>query len=270
MLADITHFSMVGFPLEISSNAALNRAADAQLKSADQRGVVRCQPAPGDAEKRVCVIRDPSGGELWYGLRNRSDHSEMITLNPAFKGEGRARLQIDGDVSEAAWKPFEIGLYARFSGEETPIVFELADPEQVALAKPGAEVTVSLAAFSYAPDVFKTEKEYHAAQRKAGVKYSFAANMFIPSGTFFEKVGGAMPDDAKHPVPYADFAGAVLKADLRTNSAGGGKFWAVLARTYGGATVDVVIDPASIQIEPKPGYIVSGRFWLTGRIVPSL
>lgn len=261
---------MVGFPLEVSSNGALNRSAGAQLKSADQRGTMRCEPAPGDVEKRVCVIRDPSGGELWYGLHKRSDgDAEMITLNPAFAGEGRAKLQIDGDVSDPEWKPFEIGLYARFSGDETPIVFELTDPEQVALAKPGAEVTVSLAAFSYAPDVFKTEKDYYAAQRKAGFKYPFAASMFIPSGTFFEKVGGAMPDDAKHPVPYADFAGAVLKADLRTNSTGGGKFWAVLARTYEGATIDVVIDPESIKIEPKPGYIVTGRFWLTGRIVPA-
>lgn len=268
MLADITHFSMVGFPMEMTDAASVGRVAGAQLQAADQRGAVQCQALKGDAKRRrVCVIRDPSGGELWYGLDGAAASSQMITLNPAFAGEGRVKLRVDGDASDPEWKPFEISVAARFAGEATPIVFDLADPDQAALATSGADVTVSIAAFSYAPDVFRDEKAYFAAQRKAGFKVQFAPDMFIPTGMFFEKAGGAMPDDAQQPVPYADFAATVLKAELRSNGAGGGRFWALLARTYGGATVDVVIDPASIKVEPKPGYIVTGRFWLTGRIV---
>lgn len=260
---------MIGFALDSHDQAALFRSAQTQLQAAQARGFVRCESARPDDANMICVIRDSSGAELRYGLRNRGNGAEMITLNPAFVGEGRMKLHVDGDVSDPEWKTFEVTVSARFAGQEVPVVFDLADPQQATIAKDGAEVTVSMAGFSYQPNIYRDEKAYLEAQKKAGQKIAFAPNMFIPTGTLFEKIGGAMPNDAKRPTPYADFAGAVLKADLKTSEAGGGKFWSLLVRTYGDAIVDVVIDPNSIKFEPKPGYIVSGRFWLTGHIVPA-
>lgn len=268
MAGDITHFSMIGFALDTHDGAALLRSAQTHLQAAEARELVRCEPALPGGGTQICVIRDGSGAELWYGLRSDDRGAEIITLNPAFVGESRMKLRVDADVSEPEWKPFEVTVSARFAGDEVPVVFDLADPQQATIAKAGTEVTVSMAAFSYEPNLYRDEKAYVAAQKKAGQKFTFAPNMYIPTGTFLEKVGGAMPDNAKLPTPYADFAGTILKASFKTSSAGGGQFWSLLVRTYADATVDVVIDPQSVKLEPKPGYIVQGRFWLTGHIVP--
>ncbi len=102
---------------------------------------------------------------------------------------------------------------------------------------------------------------------KPDVKAKFAPDYFVPSGMFFERVGGAMPDGAGRPIGFADFAGKVLKSELRTNAAGSGKFWWALVQTYGGSTVDVVMDPATVSSDPAVGSIVTGRFWLSARLV---
>jgi hypothetical protein len=41
-----------------------------------------------------------------------------------------------------------------------------------------------------------------------------------------------------------------------------------MVRTYGGYTIDVVLHPSQAKRDPVPGTVVSGRFWLTGRLVP--
>jgi hypothetical protein len=262
MWADVTHFSMVGFVYEGEANTGIGQLVQAQIKT--------CTPKPLGPDDLSCEVRDPSGAELRISLRKHPDgRAELITLNPAFAGESRVKAHIVADNSDPEWAPFEVGRAARFAGEQTPFMFELADPAQAATINPGSDLTLSISAFSYAPELFKDAKSFLDAQRKGGAKVALAPEFFIPSGMMFEKVGGALPDGAKRPTPYADFAGTVLKATLVKNAAGGASFWSVLARTYAGATVDVVIDPATIRVEPRPGYIVTGRFWMSGRIAPA-
>jgi hypothetical protein len=257
---DVTHFSMIGFVYEGEAQSGLSAMAEKQLAA--------CKPRALDETSINCVVRDRSGAELSIGLRKGLDGAtSLMTMNLGFVGEGRAKLSISGDSSDPEWRPFEITRAARFAGDEAPLIFDLADPREAAEIRPGSEVTISIAAFSYDPEIYADAKAFAEAQQKDGAKITFAPNYFIPTGMFFEKVGGAMPDDAKRPTPYADFAGTVLKADMRRNTAGGASFWWVLAETYGGATVDVVIDPATIKTEPKPGNIVTGRFWMSGRLV---
>lgn len=261
MQADVTHFSMIGFPMD-GTNAGVNALVSKQIS--------RCAPKPISEADIACAVHDNSGAEIWISLHKRPDgKTEFVTLNPAFAGEGRVKLHIDGDNSDPEWTPFEVSRAARFSGEATPIIFDLADPTQAAGTGPGTDVTVAISAFSYQPSLYEDATAYYAAQKKAGSKVLMGAESFIPSGMFFAKAGGAMPDDAKRPRAHADLAGTVVKAKLLTNAAGGAPFWSVLTKTYGGATVDIVIDPASIKVEPKPGNIITGRFWLSGRIVPA-
>jgi len=169
------------------------------------------------------------------------------------------------DVSDSEYKPFERTFSAHFAGDQAPIVFELADPREASAFVPGAKVTIRITAFSYEPHVFADEADYMKYQENGKIK--FAANYFVPSGMFFQKAGGTMEDDAKHPSPDADFAGTVLKAEQRANSLGG-KFWWTTVKTYDGAIFDVVMDPASINESPKTGSIVTGRFWLSARTAP--
>jgi hypothetical protein len=203
---------------------------------------------------------------LRVGLkRNAKGAWEVQTANPAFSGEGRANVEITADVSDPEYKPFERNFSAHFAGDQAPIVFELSDPREATSFNAGAKIAIGITAFSYEPHLFSDEAAYMKSQPNEKVK--FAANYFVPSGMFFERVGGAMEDGAKRPSPIADFAGTILKAELRTNSLGK-KFWWTSVKTYGGALFDVVIDPASIEDSPEPGAVISGRFWLSARVAP--
>lgn len=81
-----------------------------------------------------------------------------------------------------------------------------------------------------------------------------AADHFIPSGMFNADMGG---EAGGRPTANADFAGTVLKSELRANDAGRGRFRWALVRTYGGNTIDIVLDPAQVKLDPQPGTIVS-------------
>lgn len=253
---------MVGFAFDVRNEAGLTKSARPYLANC-----VLTELTPADS---ICLVRDRSGGELRLALRKTApDASELVTLNPAFDGESRVEVEIDAEASDPDWKPFEVAMSARFAGEETPLVFDLADPADVARLKPGARVSMRIAAFSYQPAVYADEAAYAKAQTATGAKLQFAPNFFVPSGMFLASVGGAIPEGSSRPTAYADFAGAVLKSELRTNGAGKGRFWWALVQTYGGATVDVVIDPKAIRAPPKAGSIVTGRFWLSARLIPA-
>jgi hypothetical protein len=254
MFADVSHFSMAGFPVAIADQQAFARQLEGFAN--------QCDPEPMSEADLICVVRDPSGGEIWIGLRKEAASTAMATVNPGFGGQGRARMEIVGTAAEEEYKPFEVTVTASLEG--VPVVFDLADPRQTKLLKPGSELTLSLAAFSFQPELFKDEMSYYAAQRKRKPAVAFAANYFIPSGTFNPEVGGAAGDEG--PAAYADFAGTVLKSELRTNGAGHGSFWWALVKTYGEMTVDVVLDPTTVKQALKPGMVVTGRFWLSGRV----
>lgn len=258
MDADVNHFSQAGFEVKSTDAAALSQSVQPYAE--------RCVPEALAGADLICLVRDPSGAELWIGLKKLGDGQlELASFNPAFAGEGRAKAEIVGDVSDPQWKPFEIALSASLAGDDIPFVFDLADPRQAAQARPGKAVAVSLAGFSFDARVFKNEKSYYQAQKEDGAAIAFAANHFIPSGTFNAEVGGMA--EAGRPTAYADFAGTVLKSELRTNTAGRGRFWWALVRTYGDYTIDVVLHPAQVKLDPVPGTVVSGRFWLSGRLV---
>jgi hypothetical protein len=258
MDADINHFSQAGFELKATDAAAMSQSIQPYAEA--------CVPEVLAGADSICLVHDASGAELWIGLKKlENGQLEFASLNPAFAGEGRAKAKIVGEVSDPEWKPYEIAVSASLAGDEVPFVFDLADPRQAAQATPGKAVAVSLTGFSFDARVFTNEKAYYQAQKKDGAKIAFAVNHFIPSGMFNADMGGMA--DAGRPTAYADFAGTVLKSGLRTNGAGRGRFWWVLVRTYGDYTIDVVFDPAQVKLAPTPGTVVSGRFWLSGRLV---
>jgi hypothetical protein len=258
MDSDVNHFTQAGFELRVRDQASFSRAIQPYAE--------RCTPETLGGADLVCLVKDPSGAELWIGLKKlEGGQLELGSVNPGFAGDGRVKAKIVGDVSDPQWKPFEIAVRATFAGDEVPFVFDLADPRQAAQAKPGKAVAVSLTGFSLDAQIFRDEKAYRSAQKKDGARIAFAANHFIPSGLFDVEAGG-MADAAK-PTAHADFAGTVLKSELRSNAAGRGRFWWALLRTYGDYTIDVVLDPKQVKLAPTPGTVVSGRFWLSGRLV---
>jgi hypothetical protein len=62
------------------------------------------------------------------------------------------------------------------------------------------------------------------------------------------------------------FAGEIKEFELKTNALTNAEFYWFLVETLGGE-IDVVSDPKWIEKEPQIGGIVSGQFWLSGKII---
>jgi hypothetical protein len=251
VLAAVSHFSMIGFAVDSRNPETF---ADDLIKYAET-----CEPLLLQADHRICVISDRSGAEIWVGLDAKAGQFEAQTFNPALRGKGRTQVIVDGDVSAAQWKPFEITIQAEFAEAKTPLIFELADPREASAFLPKAKLEVDLTGFADEVEIFESETAYYASQQTKEVK--FASNHFIPSGMFKES------EADKTPTPHALFAGTILDSELRQNERGKAQYWWVLVRTYDGAVVNVVADPAMVKSRPPKGGILSGSFWLSGRLV---
>lgn len=65
---------------------------------------------------------------------------------------------------------------------------------------------------------------------------------------------------------YAIFSGHILEVEKKTNKLSEASFYWILVDTLGGL-YDVVVDPRLIAEHPTIGNIVSGTFWLSGRLL---
>ncbi len=253
--AGVSHFSMVGFPVDITS---------AQTAGADFEHYVQlCNPEPLSKEGLLCVVKDHSGAELWVSLLDKGEGPvELNTANPAFSGRGKTKIVVTADASPPEWKPYEVRIQAQFASGEAPLILDLADPREASRFIAGAKLEVDVTAFADEIALHDSEQVYYASQKD--VKVKFASNHFIPSGMF--STGSDQSGQPQYSTAHALFAGKILEAELRNNATGGGKFWWVLVQTFDGATFNVVADPIAVKTAPRIGGILSGSFWLSARL----
>ena len=213
-------------------------------------------------ETSVCNYRTLNAGdgvELW--LEEDLDGS-ITQLNPHFSGATRMRVRIvdrvviprGATVNNAfkAWADPDGD-----SGDQPgayPFVFDSPDFHLYdSLELPIIE-EVQIAAFVEDVRVYRSEEELRAADTGA---LEYAVESFVPLNNFVAE--GAMT------VAYAKISGRVIETRIIENQKTPESFcWARL-RTFGGE-VDMVADPALLERTPEEGDIVSGYFWLSGRI----
>lgn len=211
---------------------------------------------------------DESGAEIYL---QGNFKQELIGFNPHFAGKSRRKVgltkKIERDSSELdggfhAWaNPDEEKI---IDSGEYPFVFDVPDfriNEEIEIPK---LCEIQLTAFASNDfQMFANEKDYYYSQKD---ETKMAAKSFIPSGMF-------LPDENAAPIepprPIGIFAGEIKEFELWTNKVSGVKFYSFLVETLGGE-VDVVADPKLIAGEPKVGGIVSGQFWLSGKILTDL
>lgn len=209
---------------------------------------------------------DASGAEIY--LQGNFDQ-ELIGFNPHFAGTSRQKValtqKIARDSSELdggfhAWA----NLYStteEISGEY-PFVFDAPDflineIENFPIVK-----DIQLTAFASNDfQIFLDEEDFYDSQTSEA---KLATKSFIPSGLF-------SPEQTDENIdlsvvrPIGIFTGEIKEFDRRTNQLSGQDFYRLLIETLGGE-IDVVADPKLITEEPKIGGIVSGQFWLSGKI----
>jgi hypothetical protein len=207
---------------------------------------------------------DSSGAEIWL---QGNFQQELIGFNPHFAGKSRRKVgltkAIERDSSELdggfhVWaNPSDEDVE---SSGEYPFVFDVPDfrnNENIEFPK---LCEIQLTAFaSNEFQIFESEEDYFNSQEG---EPKMASKSFIPSGLF-------SPDGSEQnesPRPFGIFAGEIKEFDLKTNELSGEKFYWLLVETLGGE-VDVVADPKLIPNDPKNGGIISGQFWLSGRLI---
>lgn len=212
------------------------------------------------------VYTDLSGAQIYL---QGNFNQELIGFNPHFAGKSRRTVAltqaVERDSSELdggfhAWaNPSEDSTEAG----DYPFVFDVPDFRTVEIAEFPRVAEIQLTAFASNDfKVYGGEEDYQNAQ-ESDLKY--ASKMFVPSGLLaFDEKDGSIDLNLVRPV--GKFAGEIREFELRTNELSGEKFYWLLVDTLGGE-VDVVVDPKYVPDEPKTGGIVSGQFWLSGRMV---
>lgn len=204
-----------------------------------------------------------SGEQLWLQVKHSGD---AMGMNPHFEGLSSVPLVLDARVVRQAHTPLD-GTFlawantAEGGGREYPLAFDCPDAAlHQHLAFPAA-VTAQIAAFAQQITVYPSERAYQAAQAAQGL--TFTSRAFIPSGLIAPSGEAVVP-----PESHALITGHALDAHERRNAVTGNPFWWVLLETVGG-TYDVVVDPELLSGPVEPGHVVSGWFWLSGRLRPA-
>jgi hypothetical protein len=240
------HFAAIGF--DVWDQDGLDDLANEAIRRSDPIRV------PGGDYYRWA----PGGGaEVWVQVVGR----EWLGLTPHFVGRTALPTGILARVARPEDTPLEGCLHAwanpRDGGVEEgdyPFIFAVPDFRALDRVQLPLAAPVQVAAFAHDLDLYPSEDAYVAALENEGLK--LAPESFIPAGMFTE--------EGEAPEPVAIITGRVQAAERRMNPAGG-SFWWMQVRTLGGE-MDVVAEEELIVEPPTVGGIVTGEFYLSGRV----
>lgn len=206
----------------------------------------------------------PSGAELWLQV---DPDRNFVGMNPHFTGPSRVkvrlteRLQREGETClDGGFKGWADPDEASAGGGAYPFVFDAPDYEMQSAVPLSGVVQVQVAAFAHELEVHDSPESYDRASEAEATR--FASRSFVPAGLVQEVTG------SQAPLAQAVITGHVLAVEKKVNEYSGLPFWWCLVDSYGG-TFDLVADPELVTVEPRVGGVVSGAFWLSGRIVTS-
>lgn len=206
---------------------------------------------------------DQSGSELWI---QENDRGQLVGANPYFSGQSKRKVRLEKkgtrDGRELDGYFVCTAIVQDEKGDEVelyPFVFDVPDADSLPEIKLSKQSQIQLSAFAHEIKCYKDEKEF---MEKSNLK--MASKSFIPSGLFFPGGKPKTPPEA-----FGILIGEVKEAEIKTNTFSRQQFYWLLVETFGGE-VDVVADINQFKTPPKKGNIISGQFWLTGRILDVL
>jgi hypothetical protein len=205
----------------------------------------------------------PSGEQLWLQVKHNGD---AMGMNPHFAGKSSVRVALEARVTRSSHTPLD-GTFLAWAnppadaagGGDYPFAFDCPDAATHATLPLPATLTAQIAAFAQELTVYETQGAYDAARAEQGLP--FESRSFIPSGLISPSGEPVTP-----PESHGLIVGHVLEAAERRNTVTGQPFWWALLDTVGG-TFDVVIDPSLLSHPVRPGNVVAGWFWLSGRLL---
>jgi hypothetical protein len=249
-----SQFSAIGF--SITSGEDLAALASRVAGEAE-----RISTLPGEYLKWA----PPSGEQLWLQI---SPEGDAMGLSAHFAGKSSMRVGVEARVARPSHTPLD-GTFLAWAnppegaatGGDYPFAFDCPDAATHLDLPLPATVTAQVAAFAQQVSLYESPAAYASAQAAEGG--SSPSRSFIPSGLISPAGEPVSP-----PEPHALISGHVLEGAARVNAVSGTRYWWALVDTVGG-TFDVVIDPESLPEPPRAGNVLSGWFWLSGRLQTS-
>ncbi|MTI48422.1 MAG: hypothetical protein FH761_11310 [Firmicutes bacterium] len=203
-----------------------------------------------------------NGVELWGQI---DKNGAAIGLNPHFIGNSKTTVKLESKVIREDDTMLDGAFHCwsdpqRINSDEGayPFVFDSPDICTYKDIKTPQIVNAQITGFAHEISAYKNEEEFQNSQKN---EPNFASKSFIPAGLF--KPNG---DNVDSPRAMAIFTGHVLETSSCKNPHSENEFiWARVSTL--GAEFDIVIDPEILEGQIKVGAIVSGMFWLSGRII---
>lgn len=197
-----------------------------------------------------------SGEEIWA---QANPDKELIGGHPHFSGQSR-NIFLYQTYSNEKYSPLDASIYSHIqpgdSETDYPLFIDCPDFFLHKQRKEGEKVVLQITAFAKKDievfDDYESYKEVH--------QNHLAERALIPVGTF-------NPDGSeKIPTAHALFIGNILEVKQVKNSFTGIEFYYLLVRTLS-AEYDVVVGLDCIKKAPEVGNLITGIFWMSGRIV---
>ena len=246
----VSDFSSIGFNFEVFED--IYKLG----KLASDRGERINIPMRGYYDK----LSTESGAELWAQISK--DH-QGIGLHPAFNGECTIKVKARPFLESSRLSVLD-GYYDCWlitSEQDYPLLFESPNFYQTALDGSDIIAEAQVTAFAKEVKIFTDEDE----RKKDKIWGFWAPQSFVPSGTFSTKENY----ESFEQQPVAIFSGYIKKVLLKRNEITGNKFYHLIVESLS-ASYDVVADPALLLSEPQVGNILSGQFYLSGKIVNNI
>ncbi len=210
------------------------------------------------------LFEDGSGAELWLQVDNKK---RVVGMNPHFKGSSRHHVSLTSsskgkfsplDGSFDAWSspsPDELdsGLY--------PFSFFAPNYRVFDGIKLPQQLDVQFAAFAHNIEFFESELAYTNSHKGDGA--IFAAQSFIPTSRFRDNTG----EDGDISIAECMFTGLVGDYKRLTNNFTNEPFYWLYIESFGGAFDVVASQDHFADCEPIIGGVISGTFWLSGKII---
>ncbi|MEI7555824.1 hypothetical protein [Candidatus Chlorohelix sp.] len=244
------HFACIGYRFENQEDWN-----ELIIRSAQSGGIIQSNLG------FYSLLAPGAGIEVWTQL----DEEKITGCNPHFHGSSRVKVGIAKIWRSEEW-PLEGSIHCWANpNEQNPEQGDYAfvvDVPDLDLAYEKLEcpgfATLQLAAFAHQLECYRDEETYYNSQSR---QRKFAAESFFPTGLFQAPEG-----EQATPPATAIFAGHIEAVETRTNPDSGYEFLYMSIKTLA-MTLDVVADPEMVKGEPILGGVISGSFWISGRVV---
>lgn len=201
-----------------------------------------------------------NGIELWGQL---DVDNNAIGLNPHFTGNSSIKIRIQNKIKRDNDTILEGAFYCWADPDETgedgayPFIVDLPNIEIYNLNIPQV-VIAQITGFAHELSAYRNDDEFDNAQTSMP---KFATESFIPAGLFDPNGNNSTPQQS-----MAIFTGHVIDTSKIINPITGQEFIWIKVSTLGGE-YDIVADPQLIEDEISIGGVVSGMFWLSGKVI---